>query len=509
MNALVDETRTWLRGVTALDLDNASVERAMRRRMRERQVDHLEDYRKLLDGDEREALIELVVVPESWLFRDPGAFQLALQHVRTCLAARPLQPARLLCVPCASGEEPYSLAIVLNDAGISPAHAIVHGCDISHAAIERARAGIFTRNAFRSDPGFALERHFEPVAEGWQVDEAVRQRVEFFQASLFALEPPAPYDVVFCRNLMIYFDPPTTARAAAKLAQLLADDGLLLAGPAEIPIFTQHGFKAQRSAHGYGLRKPGAVPEGARHPKGQPASQAQRGGLHWWHGHADSESLRPLSASAPAGAATSAKTPSFPGLAHGAAGRPATPRLPADMPGMPAPAALAGRATGPALPTPPARAPARGAPARALPPGADMPKALDGGAVPAASDGLPHGQPSELPADTLAQAQRLADQGGFAAARKLCEHWLQQHPYSAEACYLAGLAAACEGAPGPAEAHWRRCLYLEPEHYQALCHLAILREQAGDAEQARSLRRRASRVYERHGGAGLPEGGSA
>ena len=460
MNTLVNEVRERLRSSSALDLDHATVERAIRRRMRERQLDDPAAYRAQLQGSEWDALLELVVVPESWLFRDPGAFQLALQHVRACLAARPQRPARLLCVPCAGGEEPYSLAMVLTDAGITPAQAIIHACDISPAAIARAQAGIFTRNAFRADPGPLLDRFFDPVPDGWQLHAAVRDRVELFRANLFALAPLEPYDVVFCRNLMIYFDHHTVALATAKLARLMADDGLLLSGPAEIPLFTRNGFSTLRTVHGYGLRK-------ALHAETQAAVDTVAGadGLPGANPHGRLQAQAAGSLAALAKMARSARLARLQPASRLAPGPGA-----AELGSPPAPLAT--------------------------------PAAAERGTGPRAA--------GQAPANaTLAEARQLAEQGDYAGARRLCEHWLTTDPCSAEASYLAGLAASCLDAPDQAELHWRRCLYLEPEHYQALCHMAALREQAGDPDEAARLRRRASRVFERHGGTALPGGGPA
>jgi chemotaxis protein methyltransferase WspC len=108
--------------------------------------------------------------------------------------------------------------------------------------------------------------------------------------------------------------------------------------------------------------------------------------------------------------------------------------------------------------------------------------------------------PAPTPAALLERASRLADSGELAAAADLCHSVLRTHPESADAYFILGMVSECEGKPGAADGHWRRCIYLQPDHYQALCHLALLAEQQGDSGQAATLRQRAARVYGRHGG---------
>ncbi len=101
------------------------------------------------------------------------------------------------------------------------------------------------------------------------------------------------------------------------------------------------------------------------------------------------------------------------------------------------------------------------------------------------------------PGPLLAQAERLAGQGDYAGAADACHAVLKTHPSEAHAYYILGMVSECENKPGVADDYWRRCVYLQPDHYEALCHLALLAETHGDATQAASLRQRAARVYER------------
>jgi len=128
-----------LRAATGLDLSVAAVERAVRERMQRTGAGI--DYDPQPDTAEFDALVDLVVVPESWILRDPAVFETALRFVQRHLLTHPGRQVRVLSLPCAGGEEPYSLAMLLARAGIGPEHCRIDGFDVSHAAIERARAG--------------------------------------------------------------------------------------------------------------------------------------------------------------------------------------------------------------------------------------------------------------------------------------------------------------------------------------------------------------------------------
>jgi chemotaxis protein methyltransferase WspC len=387
-----------LQRASGLDLSPQSVERALRQRMAKCGVADTEQYLQNMAPAELAALIELVVVPESWMFRDAGAFAAATAFVQQRLAAQPERVVRIASIPCAGGEEPYSMAMALADAGVAPASFRIEGFDLSALAIERARAGRYTRNAFRgAELGFR-ERHFSRVGDEYQISDALREQVGFAQANLLAIDSAAAagrYDLVFCRNLLIYFDDDAASAAIDVLRALLADHGMLFAGYAEVPAFCRNGFAP--------LRLPGAF------------------------------ALQKAQQAAPAGA----KPP------ERAAARPIVP--------------------------PPAPAPT---------------------AVPTAH------------ADLLANARRQADHGDYDGAAAACRAHLAVQPDSADAYFLLGVVSECQHQSGAAADYWRRCVYLRPDHYDALCHLALLAAQAGDTAQAAALRQRAARVYQRRGGAG-------
>lgn len=252
--------RDLVKTASGLVLANNALERPVRQRIEATGSAGLADYvdRVRQDPDELSALIELLVVPESWLFRDPGAFFAAAEFSRRRFADTG-RPVRILCVPCATGEEPYSMAMALLDIGMAPAQFVIDAMDINAAGLVRARLGIFGRNAFRGEDLAFRERYFTSVADGGEaLHPDVRKLVKFSQANLLAMNGAShhpPFDVIFCRNLLIYFDQPTQRRAVAILASLLDRHGLLFAGYAELPVFAHNGFVTAQLPGAFALRK--------------------------------------------------------------------------------------------------------------------------------------------------------------------------------------------------------------------------------------------------------------
>jgi len=255
-----------LMGLDANSIGSSAIHRTVRLRMKARGLQRAEQYAELLDQSpaERNELIESVVVSETWFFRDREAFTTLVRLVKEeWLPAHPTGILRILSVPCSSGEEPYSLVMALLDAGLLPERFRVEAADISGLALGRAREAVYTRNSFRGKDFAFRDRHFYAGKDGFTLDSVVRGQVSFFQGNIVSKEFPvrALYDVIFCRNLLIYFDRPTQKRALDQINRLLLTNGVLFVGPAEQPLITDHGFAPLGYALAFASRK--TIPAGA------------------------------------------------------------------------------------------------------------------------------------------------------------------------------------------------------------------------------------------------------
>jgi chemotaxis protein methyltransferase WspC len=248
-------------GLDASSLGPSAVARAVALRQAACRLDDVHGYwlRVRSSPTELQELIEAVVVPETWFFRDPGAFEALGAMARADLVANPARSElRLLSLPCSSGEEPYSMAIALLDAGLPANRFRIDGVDISARALQLGERAHYGVNSFRgNDLGFR-DRHFRPVGHGkWQPAEDVRARVRLQQGNLFApdfLPGRALYDYIFCRNVLIYFDPPTQARAVKILLRLLAPGGCLFVGPSETGLLSREEFVSAQLPMAFAFR---------------------------------------------------------------------------------------------------------------------------------------------------------------------------------------------------------------------------------------------------------------
>ncbi len=261
---MIEQFEHLLKGLIGLDAESVGrsvIERALRQRMQASACADAASYWALLNqsGAERQALVEAVVVPETWFFRYPESFALLLDLARQRQAALAAsRPLRLLSLPCSSGEEPYSMAMALLDGGFSAEAFRIEALDVSQQVLRRAAEGRFGRNSFRSRSLAFRDRHFLADGDAYRLQEAVRRSVSFrpgnlLDPELFAGEPA--FDFIFCRNLLIYFDRPTQNRALQALQRLLAADGTLFVGPAEAGLTSQHAMQALGVAATFAFRR--------------------------------------------------------------------------------------------------------------------------------------------------------------------------------------------------------------------------------------------------------------
>jgi chemotaxis protein methyltransferase WspC len=399
---------------------------------------------------ERQALIDALVVPETWFFREREAFAALARLGAKRLAAQPGEVLRVLSAPCSSGEEPYSAAMALLDAGLSHSQFAIDAIDISEHSIEAAARGVYGRNAFRGDGLAFRDRYFEAAPDGWRIASTVRRAVTFERANLFEWLAPHPvrYDFIFCRNVLIYFDRASQDRAIGLLRARLAHGGMIFVGPAETGLMMRHEMASAYIPLAFGFRAP------------EPDTNAA------------------VAAAPPAPLPVMAATAAAPALGS------ASVFTPLDVP-------VAAPARKPAPPRLALR-PLHGAPA---------PRAAAVVRAPAASSAQTgaSGAAGAAPESALANARRLADAGALDEAERLAAEAAKSLAHNAETWYLLGLIADAQGRAHEAHAHYRKAIYLEPSHYEALTHLAALLEVQGDADGARRLMRRAQRAADAGG----------
>jgi chemotaxis protein methyltransferase WspC len=196
--------------------------------------------------DEFDDLVERLVVPETWFFRGAGLFDELVRAVAEFPVGRTF---RALSVPCSSGEEPYSLAIALLEAGVPPERWSIDAYDLSPRHVAAARRGIYREFSFRETGPALHERYFRPNADDWELAADVRDRVRFGVGNLidpaFLAGMTSTYDLVLCRNLIIYLTSAARRKVAATIERVLTRGGLLAVGPAEPQVLAGRPFRRE------------------------------------------------------------------------------------------------------------------------------------------------------------------------------------------------------------------------------------------------------------------------
>jgi chemotaxis protein methyltransferase WspC len=245
-----------------LDLEaipHASV--LIRRRMARLGIEDERAYAARITDDpaEFEALVEEVAVPETWFFRDMEPF-VFLQHLVLSDTWPGDRILRVLSLPCASGEEPYSIAMALLEAGLRPGRFAVDAADLSLGALRRAREAVYEPASFREKKGSFGAAFIRKDGTRFVVEAPAREAVQFRQANALNCAPPpgAPnrYDIIFCRNLLIYLTPEARRRVLDRLDRQLEPGGWMFLGHAELPHVFLPAYEPSPHPRAFAARKP-------------------------------------------------------------------------------------------------------------------------------------------------------------------------------------------------------------------------------------------------------------
>jgi chemotaxis protein methyltransferase CheR len=201
-------------------------------------------------------ITEALATHETFFFRDNTPFDLFKQDILPNLArARGLNGSiRIWCAACSSGQEPYSLAMLLDEerARLGNLKVEIVATDMAPRVLEKAKAGIYSQ--FEVQRGLAIQRlvrHFEQTGDQWRIKPNIRQMVTFQKQNLLeSFNAMGTFDVVFCRNVLIYFDAETKKQVLARLAKQTPNDGYLIMGAAETVVGLSKDFEPVEGRRG-------------------------------------------------------------------------------------------------------------------------------------------------------------------------------------------------------------------------------------------------------------------
>jgi chemotaxis protein methyltransferase CheR len=400
-----------------------------------------------------------LTVGETYFFRHADQFQ-ALREValpERISARAATRRLRLLSAGCASGEEAYSLFILLRERGIDPGFEVaVQGFDLNPAALERARTALYSPWSLRETPNELRQRWFQPEGRDFRLVDSVHEAVRFDQHNL--LSAPAPllaagsFDIVFCRNVLMYFSPEQAARAVANLASCLAPGGFLFIGHAETLRGLSHEFYLRHTHNAFYYQLKDGAPRAGLPVATRGAEAAAVPAAGGWVGdwleqvERSSRTIRALSQGSPAPA--------------------------------PEPASLA----------PPTKR--------------DLTEPLQLLRHERFAEALellqrPAPTPEVDPAALLLRAALLAHHGSLAEAQQTCHELLRLDDLNAGAHYLLALCCEKRGELARAKEHDQTASYLDSGFAMPHLHLGLMARRDRDVPSARHALERALLLLER------------
>ena len=234
-------------GLNISSIGANTLERSINRRLKKLDLANQTEYVLYLRKRRSEIhqLIDEVVISETWFFRDTALFE-ALREIAGLWYQKPRSDKiRILSIPCASGEEPYSIAMTLLEAGWPKSAFQLDAVDISARIIERAKRATYTKNSFRSVDLSFRDRYFGKKGNSYVLKKEISRLVHFHCGNI--LDPTfmaglGLFDIIFCRNILIYLEIESQQQTVRELAKLLRPEGVLFVGAAEATLYLSEAF---------------------------------------------------------------------------------------------------------------------------------------------------------------------------------------------------------------------------------------------------------------------------
>lgn len=204
----------------------------------------------MVDDNEWDILIELITVNETYFFREENLLEEFRKKVSMEYKDRTMfNPLKIWCAACSSGEEPYTLGMIIEDLGcFEPGAVQIIASDINKKVLNKAKSGLYNKKSFsfRRMPEGAYEKFFIDKGQDFLVKPSIQNMVEFKCLNLLdrkELEQIKNIDIIFCRNVLIYFDRKVIQRIVDSFYDILRPDGTLFLGHSETLSYVVHKFK--------------------------------------------------------------------------------------------------------------------------------------------------------------------------------------------------------------------------------------------------------------------------
>ena len=262
--------RDIIKDYCGLHFDDSSrtlLEKRLSRRVRNHHLKDFRDYYRLIRYDKRAdeeltAIMDLLTVNETYFFREQNQLRAFSEEILEELwtVNRDRKTLRIWSAGCSTGEEPYTIAMLINERGHFSGWDIeIHGSDINQRVLQTARRGVYRRNSFRTIEPYFMSKYFIEEDGSFRIRDSARKHVNFSYLNLldpFKSRFLGRMDVIFCRNVLIYFDNSSRRRVIENFHDRLVDGGYLLLGHAESLINISTAFTLRHLKNDMVYQKP-------------------------------------------------------------------------------------------------------------------------------------------------------------------------------------------------------------------------------------------------------------
>jgi chemotaxis protein methyltransferase CheR len=262
--------RDIIRDYCGLYFDDSSkylIEKRLSRRVRGHHLNDFRDYYRFIRYDRNSAeelsqIMDILTVNETYFFREQNQLKAFSEEILEELKAanHATKTLRIWSAGCSTGEEPYTIAMLINEKGSFRGWDIeIYGSDINQRVLQTARKGVYRKNSFRTTEPYFLNKYFIEEDGSSRIIDAVKKNVNFSYLNLldsFRTKFLGKMDVIFCRNVLIYFDTASRRRVIDNFYDRLSDGGYLLLGHAESLINISTAFKLRHFKNDMVYQKP-------------------------------------------------------------------------------------------------------------------------------------------------------------------------------------------------------------------------------------------------------------
>lgn len=247
-------------GLEISSLGEKTIHRSIENHFKENNQNNINEYYNelLINSKLLQSLIEKIIVPETWFFRDTSPFLFLKEYLeKNKDSILQKNKIKALSVPCSTGEEPYSLAMIFLELGLLPTQFHIDALDISENAINLAKNGIYFQSSIRENIDI-IYKYLHKNDNNFQIDKKLQNNVKFYIGNILSPSNQLlneSYNIILCRNLLIYLNDKARDNLLNILKQLLSPEGILIVGHSETHILHTYGFKPINYPKSFAFRK--------------------------------------------------------------------------------------------------------------------------------------------------------------------------------------------------------------------------------------------------------------